>query len=81
VHAPAPETDAVFASYQIGVAKPSRAAFEFVLDRPEVRPDEAIVIDGKSANVAAATRCGLHAFQYTTVLRLREELAHLGIVL
>lgn len=64
--------DAVFCSAEEGVRKPSKEAYELVLDRLKVRPQEALFVDDAQENVEAATALGLvsHLYRHPTGLRL-----------
>lgn len=62
-------------SYQLKIAKPDPAFYLYALERLGIQPAEAIFIDDKQENVAAACVLGLEAALFTDVARLREELS------
>jgi 2-haloacid dehalogenase len=62
-----------------GVAKPDRRIFEILLRRHELRPVSTVFIDDSPPNIAAARELGMHAVQYTSAQRLRQDLDALGL--
>lgn len=61
-----------------GVAKPDRRIFEILLRRHELRPTSTVFIDDSPLNIAVALELGMHAVQYTSAQRLRQDLHALG---
>jgi epoxide hydrolase-like predicted phosphatase len=66
--------DTVFCSGDEGLAKPDPAAFEAVLQRLDVAPEEALFVDDTNEHVLAARTLGLRAIPFTTTEELAEEL-------
>ncbi len=66
--------DVVVCSGDEGVVKPDPAAFELVLERLGVVPQEAIFIDDYPGHVEAARALGLHGILFTTAEALADEL-------
>lgn len=75
-------------SYEIGVGKPDRSAYQALLDRiviayPDTPPEKCIFIDNKADNVTAAEQQGLRAIHHATekarVGALVESLAAFGV--
>jgi putative hydrolase of the HAD superfamily len=58
--------DTVFLSYQEGVAKPSREAYELVAERLGLQPDECVMIDDLEQNVDGAKLAGMSGVQHVT---------------
>jgi putative hydrolase of the HAD superfamily len=58
--------DTVFLSYQEGVAKPSREAYELVAERLGLQPDECVMIDDLEQNVEGAKLAGMSGVQHVT---------------
>jgi putative hydrolase of the HAD superfamily len=56
--------DAVYASHIIGIAKPSVAFFQHILQQEGWRARDAFFIDDNADNVAAAAGMGIRAFHY-----------------
>lgn len=63
----------------LGIAKPDPAIYLQTCEALEVAPAESLFIDDKAENVAAAEKLGMHAIQFSTVERLREEVEALGL--
>jgi len=61
-------------SCELRLIKPDRAIFEHTIQRVGVRPEEALLVDDREANVEAARATGLRAIQFQSVGQLREEL-------
>lgn len=62
--------DAVFCSADEGVRKPHKEAYELVLERLRVRPEEVLFVDDDEENVEAATALGLVSHLYRDPMRL-----------
>jgi 2-haloacid dehalogenase len=62
-----------------GVAKPDRRIFEILLRRHGLRPRSTVFVDDSAQNVDAAQALGITAIQYTSALRLRQDLRILGL--
>jgi len=62
-------------SARLGVAKPEPAIFEETLRRLGVRPAEALFIDDRAENIAAAAALGLHVIWFVGPAELERQLA------
>ena len=69
--------DVVFCSGDEGLVKPHAAAFQTVVQRLGVKPEEAVFIDDAMEHVLAGRTLGLHGVLFTTVEALAEELSGL----
>jgi putative hydrolase of the HAD superfamily len=69
--------DVVFCSGDEGLVKPDAAAYQAVLQRLRVKPEEAVFIDDTLDHVLAARRLGLRGILFTTAEALEEQLADL----
>ncbi len=69
--------DVIFCSGDEGLAKPDPAAFERVLERLEVAPEEAVFIDDTLEHVHTAQRLGMSGLLFTTAEALAEQLAEI----
>jgi len=69
--------EVVFCSGDEGLAKPDPAAFERVLARLEVAPEEAVFIDDTLEHVHTAQRLGMSGLLFTTAEALAEQLAEI----
>jgi 2-haloacid dehalogenase len=72
--------DGIVISGEIRAAKPDRRAYEALLDRHALRPEEVLFIDDVAANVEAAQALGIRSTQFTGAADLRRELAGLGLL-
>jgi len=66
-----------YLSTEIGLHKPARAIFEWILRDLGCAGAEAVFVDDSAANVAGARAGGLHALHYTDFDRFSAELAAL----
>jgi putative hydrolase of the HAD superfamily len=73
------EFDTFFSSCYLGLRKPDRKIFQVALDVLQRDPEDAIFIDDRAENVAAAAALGIHAIQYVGSAKLARQLAELGI--
>jgi putative hydrolase of the HAD superfamily len=63
---PLPELfDVVVVSYELGHAKPEREIYDATLSRLGVAPTDALFVDDRGENIAAADRLGLRTFHFT----------------
>lgn len=69
--------DAVVLSYREGVIKPSPEAFQLVVERLGVTPDEAIMIDDLASNCDGAAAIGMHPILYTDNALTMKHIAEL----
>jgi 2-haloacid dehalogenase len=72
--------DDIVISGEIRAAKPDRRAYEALLDRQALRPEEVLFIDDVAANVEAAQALGIRSTRFTGAADLRRELAGLGLL-
>ena len=72
--------DHAFSSHEIGHVKPDRAAFDHVIARLGVRPEEIVFLDDAVSNVAAACAMGIRGYRTVGVDEARAALADLGLV-
>lgn len=70
------QADGVISSHEVGYRKPDREIFQLALHRSGTTARQALFVDDKAENVAAAGELGIHAHHYTG---LRELLAFLGV--
>jgi 2-haloacid dehalogenase len=70
----------ILVSGEVEVIKPDPRIFALLIERFAVEPQRAVYIDDVEANVAAARLFGIHAIQFTTPAKLREELVGLGLL-
>jgi len=71
--------DAFFSSCYLHLRKPDRRIYQVALDVLQRDPEEAVFIDDRAENVAAAASLGIHAIRYQGSGQLAEELSGLGV--
>jgi len=57
--------DGVISSHEVGCRKPDREIYQLALGRADIPAGQALFIDDKPENVAAARELGIRAHQYT----------------
>jgi 2-haloacid dehalogenase len=67
-------------SGEIGLAKPGREVFDFLLEKTGRRAGECVFIDDSPVNVAAAREFGFDAIHFRSPERLRDDLTNKGIL-
>lgn len=71
--------DVLVWSYQLRLAKPDARIYLHTLEKLGTRPQETLFIDDKRINVDAATALGIKSIEFSTVERLRDDLAACGL--
>ena len=66
-------------SYQLRMAKPDLAIYEYVLQQLGTRPDETLFLDDKQVNIDAANAVGMRAVLFTDVDHLRADWMVMGL--
>jgi HAD superfamily hydrolase (TIGR01509 family) len=74
------EFDATYLSHEIGIMKPDPRAYEHVLARERVTPQETVFIDDNADNVAAARVLGIDAYRCVGFEAVQRQLAALQLV-
>jgi len=69
----------IFLSNEIGVRKPDRQAFQYVLDRIGTAAGETLMVDDLPANIATARAMGLQTVHVTSPEQAVAELARYGL--
>lgn len=73
--------DYKFASFKLGIVKPSPLVYKKVLKAMHLRPSEVIFIDNNLDNVLGARSVGIKSLQFTNARKLRLDLKKFGIKL
>ncbi|RYY59649.1 MAG: HAD family phosphatase, partial [Chitinophagaceae bacterium] len=60
--------------------KPFPEFYQRLLDRYNVKPEDAVFIDDNFRNVEAARKMGIESIHFTSPDNLREELKRLGVL-
>ena len=67
-------------SGEIGVVKPDRQIFDFLLENTGRRAEDCVFVDDSPANTAAARELGFDAIYFRSPRQLRDELMNRGIL-
>jgi len=73
--------DDVVVSSEVGLIKPNKEIFDFILTRLGAAPYETIFIDDRESNVAAAENIGMRGIVFQNATQLRNDLSALGLLL
>lgn len=71
--------DEIVWSCDIGISKPDKKIFSYVIDKFHLNPEECVFIDDKLSNIDAAKESGMNGIIYQTPQQLRQEFATLGV--
>lgn len=55
--------DKLYTSYEVGVTKPDRRIFDFMLRDSGIRPSESLFVDDGKSNIEMAEQLGFHTYQ------------------
>jgi epoxide hydrolase-like predicted phosphatase len=69
----------VMYSFEVGVCKPDPKAFELILEKLAVKPEECLFIDDSATNIAAADKLGIQTILFKTPEQLQTDLQALKI--
>jgi len=70
--------DVLVWSFELGLVKPEPAIYHHLLDKLGTQPQETLFLDDKAINVEAARELGIHALEFSTIARLRQDLIAAG---
>ena len=71
--------DEVYYSCRLGMRKPDKEIFEFVLDKNNLKPEETVFIDDSIQHVKGAGECGISAFLLPQNAEIGDFLNELGL--
>ena len=71
--------DVLVWSFQLRMAKPDPAIYQYVLQKLGTGPEETLFLDDKLVNIQAAQALGIKAIQFSTVEKLRIDLVASGL--
>jgi len=66
--------DDMFCSSEMGVAKPSPGAFEYVLKSKNLQPSECLFVDDKERNVLVAQQLGIYGIVFSSKEQFESDL-------
>jgi putative hydrolase of the HAD superfamily len=70
---------AFFSSCWLGMLKPAKRIYEVALAMSQAEPEASVFIDDRERNLEPARTLGLQAIRFTDAIRLRQELADIGV--
>jgi FMN phosphatase YigB (HAD superfamily) len=68
-------------SYQIGYVKPDPRFYRHALDLLGTKPANTLFIDDREENVQGAVDAGMQGLRFTSLEKLRDDLARLGLLI
>ncbi len=71
----------VFLSAELGMAKPDKEIYRYVLKKLGIKAEDAIFIDDNEKNIHAASELGINAVLFRGIDSLNDSLKKLGIIL
>lgn len=74
-----PHFDLFVYSCEIGMRKPDREIYDYTLSNIKVNPEEAVFIDDREENIAAANALGMHGILFESPEQVQESLMHLEV--
>ncbi|HWZ02493.1 MAG TPA: HAD family phosphatase [Mucilaginibacter sp.] len=72
--------DGIVVSGAEKMRKPTPAFYQILLDRHDVKPEEALFIDDNYRNILAAEKMGIKSIHFTSAEELEKELKHLHVL-
>ena len=72
--------DRVFVSTSMHMAKPDKQAYEYVLKKLKVKPQQSIMVDDRIENIRPARSIGMNGIVYKNSRQLAKELKKYGLV-
>ena len=64
----------IYFSYQIGFTKRQKESFLYILQKHNLNPDDALLIDDSKRNLGIAADVGIHGIRFTSPEQLKNEL-------
>lgn len=71
--------DRVYASHQMGIAKPRSGFFQWILEKESVRPEEVVFCDDLDDNIQSARALGINSFLFKNAEIFAKEFSESGI--
>ena len=71
--------DEVVWSCDLGISKPNKQIFNYLINKLNINPGECVFIDDKQSNINAAQSLGMKGILYQNPQQLEQELALLGV--
>ncbi|HUC78839.1 MAG TPA: HAD family phosphatase [Candidatus Saccharimonadales bacterium] len=70
--------DEIVVSSEVGMVKPNKEIFEFIIDRLAIDSSEILFIDDNKLYVEAAEKAGIKSIQFISAVKLKSDLYELG---
>ena len=67
-------------SFRTHLNKPDPEAFQTLLNRYQIVPEEAVFIDDTAKNIEAAKKLGIRGIQFTGLEDAKEQLKEMGVL-
>jgi epoxide hydrolase-like predicted phosphatase len=64
----------VFQSHILHIAKPSKGSYEYVVKHLKVKPHEALMVDDRAENIAAARKVGMQGIVFKNTTQFKKAL-------
>lgn len=61
-------------SFEVGISKPDKRAYELILDKLKAKPEECLFIDDSKRNLVAAQKLGIQTIHFVNAVQLKEDL-------
>lgn len=71
------DADYVFASYREGVKKPFPQAFQNIMKKTNLLPEECVYVDDLAGNITVARELGMHGIVFRDLNQLKGELTNI----
>ena len=73
--------DPIILSEEIGLAKPDKRIYEYLLKKIDLKPEEVVFIDDRKENIESAKNLGIKTILYNYELNLEEKLKDFEILI
>jgi HAD superfamily hydrolase (TIGR01509 family) len=72
--------DRIFLSTKMHLAKPDKAAYEYVLKQMKMKPQETVMVDDRAENIGPARKLGIHGILFKNTAQFARELKKYDLV-
>lgn len=66
-------------SHMVGLTKPEKEIYEYLLNEYDLNPDECLFLDDNAANIKAAEELGIHGIHFTSFEKAKSEMRKYSI--
>ena len=66
-------------SYETGYVKPETGIYKALIEKYNIKPEEAVFLDDMKVNIEAASKCGFHTIHFKSIDQAIDELQQLGV--